>query len=202
MGLPGATGSTGTAGSQGPQGVPGATGSGSPGAAGSSGATGPQGTTGADGAVGPTGSAGPAGPSGSGGLSQYAYVYNLAAETVAVEADVTFDSNGVLTSGITHAPGNAGIAVVNAGNYEVTFSVSGTEPSQMALFDNGALIPGTIYASGAGTQQNNGQAIVTLAAGDVLTVRNHTSAAAVGLATPIGGTAGSTNASIVIEKLG
>ena len=71
---------------------------------------------------------------------------------------------------------------MNAGDYKVTFSVSGTEPSQMALFVNGTLVPGTIYGSGAGTQQNTGQVIVTFAAGDVLTVRNHTSAAAVGLA--------------------
>jgi hypothetical protein len=120
---------------------------------------------------------------------------------VALEADVTFDTNGVMSSGITHAPGAAGITLVNAGTYEVTFSVSATEPSQMALFDNGALVPGTVYGSGAGTQQNNGEAILTAAAGDVLTIRNHTSSAAVGLATPIGGTQASTNASVVIEQV-
>jgi hypothetical protein len=115
-----------------------------------------------------------------------------------------------MTSGITHAagtPGAAGIALVNAGVYKVTFSVSGTQSSQMALFvtpsgGSATLVPGTVYGSGAGTQQNTGQAIVTIAADDVLTVRNHTSAAAVGLATPIGGTAASTNASITVEKLG
>jgi hypothetical protein len=120
---------------------------------------------------------------------------------VPLEADVTFDSNGVMTPGITHALGAAGITLASAGTYMVTFSTSGTEPSQMALFVNGTLVPGTVYASGAGTQQNNGQAIVTVAAGAVLTVRNHTSSAAVGLATPIGGTQASTNASVAIEKL-
>jgi hypothetical protein len=124
---------------------------------------------------------------------------------VAIDADINFNKNGVLTAGITHAagtPGAAGIALVNAGDYKVTFSVSGTEPSQMALFVNGTtLVPGTIYGSGAGTQQNTGQAIATFAAGNVLTVRNHSSAAAVGLATPIGGTQASANASITIEKL-
>jgi hypothetical protein len=120
---------------------------------------------------------------------------------VALEADVTFDANGVMSAGITHAAGSAGITLVNAGTYKITFSVSGTEPSQMALFLNGTLIPGTIYASGAGTQQNTGQAIAAIPAGGVLTVRNHTSAAAVGLATPIGGTETSVNASVTIEKL-
>ncbi len=118
-----------------------------------------------------------------------------------LEADVTFDTNGVLTPGITHAPGVAGITLTTAGTYEVTFSVSGTEPSQMALFVNGILVPGTVYGSGAGTQQNTGQGIFTAPAGAVLTVRNHSSSAAIGLATPIGGTQASANASVVIEKL-
>jgi hypothetical protein len=106
-----------------------------------------------------------------------------------------------MTPGISHPPGNAGIGIVEAGTYEVTFSVSGTEPSQIAIFLNGTLVPGTIYGSGAGTQQNTGQAIVVIPAGAVLTIRNHTSSAAVGLAAPIGGTGASSNASVVIEKL-
>ncbi|WP_391118986.1 BclA C-terminal domain-containing protein [Psychrobacillus sp. L3] len=134
-------------------------------------------------------------------LSELAYIYNLDAQTVAIEADVNFDTNGFLTAGILHATGSPSIQITNAGIYEVTFSVSGTEPNQFALFLNGDLVPGTIYASGAGTQETNGQAIFIIGAGDVLTLRNHSSAAAVGLATPIGGTQANVNASIVIKKL-
>jgi hypothetical protein len=120
---------------------------------------------------------------------------------VAIEAAVIFDSNGVTTPGVTHAPGTTQIAVTTPGDYKISFSVSGVEPSQMALFLNGAPLTGTVYGSGAGTQQNTGQAIVRLAAGDVLTVRNHSSAAAVTLETLSGGTQTNVNASIVIEKL-
>jgi Collagen triple helix repeat (20 copies) len=211
VGPQGETGSEGATGARGLEGVQGEVGStglegpaGPPGAQGVQGEVGPQGTTGAEGAQGPAGAAGATGatgPAGSSGLSQYAYIYNLGGETVPLEADVTFDTNGVLTPGITHAPGVAGITLTTAGTYEATFSVSGTEPSQMALFVNGILVPGTIYGSGAGTQQNVGQAIFIAPAGAVLTVRNHTSSAAVGLATPIGGTQASANASVVIEKL-
>jgi hypothetical protein len=135
-------------------------------------------------------------------LSEFAYVYNLRGESVALEGDVTFDSNGVLTSGIAHALGGAGIRLVGSGTYRVEYSISGTEPSQFALFVNGTtLVSGSVYGSGAGTQQSTGQALVTVVAGDVLTLRNHTSAAAVTLATPIGGTQQSTNASVTIEKL-
>ncbi|PAF33979.1 collagen-like protein, partial [Terribacillus saccharophilus] len=153
--------------------------------------------------AGATGEAGPAGATGAtgaaGGLSQYGYIYNLSPQTVAIEDPVIFDSTGIITAGITHAPGTAEIAVTVPGDYEVTFSVSGVEPNQFALFLNGAPIPGTVYGSGAGTQQNNGQAIIAIAAGDVLTLRNHTSASAVILQTLAGGTQTNVNSSIIIK---
>ncbi|SFE38456.1 hypothetical protein SAMN04487969_102270 [Paenibacillus algorifonticola] len=128
-------------------------------------------------------------------------IYNVGAQTVPVETDIIFDSNGILSPGITHDPGTAQIAVSNPGKYEVTFSVTCAEPNQFALFLNGTLVTGTVYGSGAGTQQNNGQAIIALAAGDVLTLRNHSSAAAVSLQTLAGGTQTNVNASVVIKKL-
>ncbi|HVE67970.1 MAG TPA: hypothetical protein VNB64_05250 [Solirubrobacteraceae bacterium] len=194
QGQTGAAGATGATGATGPTGDTGPTGPAGP--DGDQGIQGPAGTAGSDGAAGATG------PEGTNGLAEYAYVYNLGAQTVPLESSVTLDSNGVMTSGIQHAVGSGDITLVNEGDYKVTFSVSGTEPNQMALFVNGVLVPGTIYGSGAGTQQNTGQAIVSVGAGDVLTIRNHTSSAAVTLATPIGGTQGSVNASISIEKVG
>ena len=99
------------------------------------------------------------------GLCEYGYIYNLTPQTVAIEADVLFDSNGIITPGIVHTPGTSQIIVNVPGDYEVTFSVSGTEPNQFALFLNGSPVAGTVYGSGAGTQQNNGQAIFTIPAG-------------------------------------
>jgi len=176
----------------------------------SGGMTGPAGPTGPAGATGPQGPAGTAGLNGTNGLngttggsSQYGYVYNLSAQVVPLETDVTLSANGVLTSGITHATGSSIIIITSAGDYKVTFSVSGTEPNQFALFLNGIMVAGTDYASGAGTQQNSGQAILTVQANDTLTLRNHTSAAAVTLAAapPIGGTVAAVNASVLIQKL-
>jgi hypothetical protein len=127
----------------------------------------------------------------------------LSAQVVPLETAVTFSDNGVRTAGITHALGSSDITVASAGDYMVTFSVSGTEPNQFALFLNGVMVAGTDYGSGAGTQQNSGQAILTIGANDVLTLRNHTSAAAVTLAAtpPIGGTVAAVNASVLIQKL-
>ena len=204
----GATGATGRQGEVGPRGPAGdrhgpVGPAGATGSAGPAGATGATGAAGATGEAGPTGATGPAGPpgQGGGGSSQYAYIYNLSAGVVAIEAPVAFSNNGVLTSGITHAPGNAGVVFTIAGDYKITFSVSGVEPGQFAIFVNGAMAAGTVYGSGAGTQQNSGQAIITLAANDVLTLVNHSSAAAVTLQTLAGGTQGNVNASIVAQKL-
>ncbi|GBG11129.1 hypothetical protein PAT3040_05916 [Paenibacillus agaridevorans] len=79
--------------------------------------------------------------------------------------------------------------------------MSGVEPNQFTLFLNGVPVTNTVYGSGAGTQQNFGQAIITIAAGDTLTLHNHTSAAAVTLQTLAGGTEINVNASVVIKKL-
>jgi hypothetical protein len=208
QGLQGVQGDVGAAGSQGPigaEGVTGAAGStGAPGPQGAAGATGASGTRGDDGASGPagaTGATGAAGPAGTNDLAEVGYVYNLTAETVAIEADIPFDSNGPMTAGVVHAPGSSQITLVNAGTYKVSFSVSGTEPNQMAVFVNGDVVAGSTYGSGAGTQQNNGQATVVVADGDVLTIRNHSSSAAVGLASVIGGTQANVNASVSIERV-
>ena len=208
QGTVGAAGPTGPTGATGATGAAGATGPAGP--QGSTGAVGPQGAKGNTGATGPQGSPGPAGPQGAqgnagapgSGLAQYGYVYNTAAEVIALEAPIAFSGNGVLTPGITHAPGTNAIAVSAAGDYSIRFSVSGVEPGQFALFVNGAPVADTIYGSGAGTQQNTGQAILTLSAGDVITLVNHTSSAAVTLQTLAGGTQTNVNASVTIEKLG
>ncbi len=134
-------------------------------------------------------------------LSAYAYIYNLGSpQPVALEADITFDTNGPLL-GITHVANTSDIILTQTGTYAVWFNEAGFQESQFALFLNGAAIAGGIYGSGAGTQANPGMTIFTAVANDVLTVRNHTSAAAVTLQTLAGGTQTNANASILIQKI-
>ncbi|WP_439585400.1 BclA C-terminal domain-containing protein [Dyadobacter bucti] len=141
-------------------------------------------------------------PPAASGIAEYAYIYNLNAQVVALEADVAFSDNGVIKGAITHAPGTTTITLGTSGDYSIWFHVSGVEPNQFTLFQNGAPVAGATYGSGAGTQQNTGMTIITAAAGDVLTVRNHTGAAAVTLQTLAGGTQINANASIKILYLG
>jgi len=211
-GATGATGGTGLEGPPGPQGATGAPGlqggtgpEGPPGPQGATGPAGPQGATGATGAVGAAGAAGAAGatgatgPQGPAGQPDYAYIYSIAPQVVAVGGTIPLPSTGQL-SGFTSSLGT--LTALAAGTYSVSFSVSATEPNQISLALNGTVVPGTTYGSGAGTQQNTGQAIVTLAAGDQLTLTNSGSASAIGLATAIGGTGANVNASLYVQQLG
>jgi hypothetical protein len=174
------------------------------GPAGPTGATGPAGATGATGATGSTGSTGatgPTGPTGPAGVSGYAYIYNVSEQVVPVEAAIAFDSNGAMSSGFIYVPGTSQVTILNTGVYSVTFSVSAVEPNQFALFQNGVPVAGATYGSGAGTQQNTGQVIVTAVTGDVFTLVNHTSAAAVVLQTVAGGTQSNVNVSLLFLRL-
>jgi BclA-like protein len=101
-----------------------------------------------------------------------------------------------------HDAGTSTFLINNAGRYLVSFSVTGVEPNQMAVFDNGALVPGSTYGVASGTVQNSGQVILTAAAGDTVTIRNHSSNGAVTLQTGAGGTAANVNASVTIQALG
>ena len=205
----GAKGDTGAPGEDGEKGSKGLTGS--VGATGATGATGPAGATGApgeDGAPGEQGiqgipgEQGPEGPAGTNGLSEYAYIYNLNAQVIAIESPVMFSNNGVIVGEITHTPGTSTISIGTAGDYAIWFTVSGVEPNQFTLFINASPVSGSTFGSGAGTQTNSGMVIITAAAGDVLQLGNHTSAAAVTLQTLAGGTQTNTNASILIQKIG
>ena len=69
------------------------------------------------------------------------------------------------------------------------------------MFVNGTTqLPGTLYGSGSGVVQNNGLAIVTLAAGDVVTLRS-VSSTNVTLTNPVGGTGDNITAAITLKKL-
>ena len=206
QGPQGVTGSTGTQGTQGPQGVTGSTGTqGTQGPQGVTGSAGTQGTQGPQGVTGFTGTQGTQGPQGNtgiaGGLSEFAYIYDVSGQSVAQEATVSFATNGVISAGITHAEPSDSIILVNAGTYAIWFYVAGTQPSQFALYQGGAPVTNSIYGSGAGTQPSPGMVIITASAGDTLKLKNHTSAAAVTLQSLAGGTQNNITASILIEKI-
>lgn len=158
----GETGATGPVGPQGLQGVAGATGA--------TGATGPQG------AIGPTGPTGPAGASGT-GLIAYGGLYGTTTDAVALTTTPVALPLGTQmpSSNLTYGTNN--VTVTDAGTYELAYGVRGSMSDGSSLTvsvgQNGTAIAATTITDAltSGTPSSvHGQTIVTLSAGDVLTL--------------------------------
>jgi hypothetical protein len=137
---------------------------------------------------------------------QYAYIYDVSPPnipgTVGAGTDVPLANNGPMSSGVTYAS-NGQITIAVAGVYHVSFLASVTEPGQLELTQNGTPLPSTVYGRATGTSEISGQAILNVAAGDVITLRNPAGNSPALTFTPIaGGTQPDVSASITIEQVG
>lgn len=165
QGVTGPQGETGATGPAGPQGLQGATGA--------TGATGPQG------AIGPTGPTGPAGPAGAAGTGLIAYggLYGTTTDAVALTTTPVALPLGTQmpSSNLTYGTNN--VTVTDAGTYELAYGVRGSMSDGSSLTvsvgQNGTAIAATTITDAltSGTPSSvHGQTIVTLSAGDVLTL--------------------------------
>ncbi|MGJ7045849.1 hypothetical protein HNR52_002054 [Thermoanaerobacterium thermosulfurigenes] len=136
---------------------------------------------------------GPTGPTGA-GIAAYGYIYNTTGNTVILGGDVTFDSNGPLV-GISHTTGTAPITFVIGGTYRIGYTTTASVAvlNSMVLTLNGTPLPQTQYSTIINATELVGEAIITVSAGDVLTLRN------TGVALTLA--SGVVNASITLLKL-
>lgn len=114
---------------------------------------------------------------GGSGLSAFGYVYELATiadATVVGGADVPFSNNGPLY-GISHTAGTTTFTVPATGSYKVDYLVSITSGigSAIAVAVNGTVDASTNITCNVATGHITGTAMLNLAAGDVLTLRNN-----------------------------
>ncbi|MBR2975014.1 MAG: collagen-like protein [Clostridia bacterium] len=179
-GATGATGPQGPAGPQGPQGLTGATGPAGPqgpqGLTGATGPAGPQGPQGLTGATGPAGPQGPAGPEGT-VASAYGGLYDTTSQTIAVAPDAisTVELAGQMPS-LDVAYGTNSVSVAEGGIYKLNYTLlaeaSTATTLTTALQANGANLPATTLVRAVDTTPSLfvGNSIVSLAAGDVITL--------------------------------
>ncbi len=165
QGVTGPQGETGATGPVGPQGLQGATGA--------TGATGPQG------AIGPTGPTGPAGPAGAAGTGLIAYggLYGTTTDAVALTTTPVALPLGTQMPSSNLTYGTNSVTVTDAGTYELAYGVRGSMSDGSSLTvsvgQNGTAIGATTITDAltSGTPSSvHGQTIVTLSAGDVLTL--------------------------------
>src|SRR5690606_77593 len=85
---------------------------------------------------------------------------------------IIMESIGFL-SNMIHLP-TGELIVTNTGAYAFWWSVTSTTNTQVALFVNGVPITQAIYGQKSPHNQNNGQGVLLLTAGDIVTLHNHT----------------------------
>jgi hypothetical protein len=150
--------------------------------------------------TGPQGIQGVQGPAGT-VTPEYAYIYNVSGQFITLGNAVTFDSNGPISSGITHNPGSSFIFINVSGNYKIEFSGTATQTSQFSVYRNGVSVPGSRYGTPTAGTQNHGAVIVAIIAGDVIQLNNTGSSGHLNLTANTGGTLSAVNASVLITKL-
>ena len=144
----------------------------------SGGPTGPTGPTGPQGIQGIQGPTGPTGPTGPGpGIETFGYVYNLATEeqAVVVGGDAfDFSNNGPL-QGVIHLAGSEDITVTETGVYEIDYNVSTTlgVGAAIALAVNGVIDDSTTVGVLVAVGNVSGTAMLSLSAGDIITLVNN-----------------------------
>jgi len=131
----------------------------------------------------------------------YAYIYNTGNQSIPAEGSVPFSKNGALL-GISHDIDTASITIDSAGIYAVWYTVTGAEANQFTLYKNESPVPGSTYGTSTANNGYTGMVIINAAAGDQLTLRNHTSTGTVTLDNSAGGTQTGVSASIMILKVG
>jgi hypothetical protein len=108
-------------------------------------------------------------------LEAYAYVYSLTttAVTVLTNSDVLFTNNGPLDC-ITHTPNTSQLYIRKSGVYQIYYGINATAGAgaTISLAVNGAVNPSTTIPIATTPSETSGKVLLSLRAGDFLTLRN------------------------------
>ena len=143
----------------------------------SKGTTGATGFTGAIGSTGSTGSTGVTGATGA-GLPAFAYIYSVAAQSVADTSAVIFNGPATTLAPILFTAPSSTITL-SAGTYLISFETSvGTGGgSTWAIAINGGITKSLSYTSRSGDSQVWGEAVITIVAASTISIVNNSGGA-------------------------
>jgi hypothetical protein len=108
------------------------------------------------------------------GADAHGVFYKTQADLVPIETPLTFEFNSNVTC-FTHAPGSATIIVKKSGVYRTEYTISLTKSGQFGLFVNGVAVDGTVTGIFQGASEIVVRYILSLNAGDQITLVNHAS---------------------------
>ncbi len=105
----------------------------------------------------------------------YALMPGDNAATIAANAAVLFPQTGPVNGTDITRASSSQFNLVTAGDYEVQWQVSVTEPGQLAVALDGTMVASTVVSRATGTSQIVGLCIISATVGQVLTIINATS---------------------------
>ena len=132
------------------------------------------------------------------GFNIHGSFFKIGAQAVDVEGPVAFDTSLNVT-GLELLPTND-VRVSEDGIYKVYFTISTSTACQFAFFVNGAPVHSTTMGTNKGAGQMTIRALIEMKKDDVLSVRNHTSAAPIVITPQSGGRVPSIDAIMTIFK--
>lgn len=184
----GATGQVGAAGATGPSGLQGPTG-----------ATGEKGSTGATGYTGATGATGATGPVGAGA---YGHIVAPVSSAIVVPSGSTLPFTTIAASSGAFAlqSSNGSVTALVPGVYRISFRIplpNAPIATQLALQKNGVTVPNSTVGSSTTSDSLSNDVIITLSAGDQISVANTGISAAV-----IGGRGTAETAALILQQIG
>jgi len=140
------------------------------------------------------------------GVGGYAWFFALMpgdnSATVAAGAPVAFPQTGPASATAIVTRGDDYTFMFNnAGTYQIDWQVSFAEAGQLQLAIGGVGLPDTVVGRATGTSQAVGNAVITVGAGNVLSVINPSGNPAALTITPTAGGTHSVSATLTIKRL-
>jgi hypothetical protein len=135
------------------------------------------------------------------GMDSYGSFYSTQIQDVAIDAPVLFYQN-INVNGMTHTLGTGEVVVQKAGIYIFVFCVNTSQACQFTVFINGIPDQTTTAGINKGANVLQLRQEIELKVGDIVTIRNHTSATGtVKITQNPGGTLTGINAQLILTRI-
>ncbi len=136
------------------------------------------------------------------GFNIHGTFFNKTSQTVATEGNVVFNEYNNINGLTWDASTPDQVVVSEDGIYKIFFICTTSTQAQIAITINGAPLAYTIQGTNKGAGQLSTRSLVQLKKGDVITIKNHTSAnGSIVLTEHAGGSAASNSALLTIFKI-
>jgi hypothetical protein len=135
------------------------------------------------------------------GFTTHGTIWNVSSQTVAVESDVVWTNTTNLSNVTWNISSPTNVVINEDGVYKIFFYANVMTAAQVAVTVNNVPVVYTIQGTNKGASYLSIRVLQELRAGDVITIRNHTSATPVTFASNAGGFNSAVSTILTIFKI-